>query len=249
MRDARAFTLIELLVTLAIIAVLVGILLPSLGAIRDHGRSVKCLSNVRQIAIASSTYAADNADFVHPTSQMYMGVPYFEQLQRSGHLPRTSQVHRCPDDMDEGADDGWADNAKGDDERVTSYAINGYLAANHDPYYGVSLEDIHGPAETIFAAEIIERLDKDHVMPMYWGTSAAIHPGPGTMMARPMQIDASQGNRPRSITRDRHSDGSHYAFADGHAANHAFADTWDDTIADRADRDSNGKTDWYDPLY
>jgi prepilin-type N-terminal cleavage/methylation domain-containing protein/prepilin-type processing-associated H-X9-DG protein len=249
MRDARAFTLIELLVTLTIIAVLVGILLPSLGAVRDHGRSVKCLSNVRQIAIASSTYAADNADFIYPTSQMYMGVPYFEQLQRSGHLPRTSQVHRCPDDADEGPADGWANNAKGDGERVTSYAINGYLAANHDPYYGVSLEDIRGPAEKVFAAEIIEQVDKDHFMPMYWGASSAIHPGPGTMMARPMQIDPSEGNRPRIISRDRHHGGSHFAFADGHAAHHEFGETWDDTIANRTDRDNNGKTDRYDPLY
>lgn len=249
MRDVRAFTLLELLVTLGIIVVVVGILLPALGAARDHGRSVKCLSNVRQIAVASSGYAADNADFIYPTSQMYMGVPYFEQLQRSGHLPRTSQVHRCPEDADEGADDGWANNAKGDDVRVTSYAINGYLAANHDPYYGVSIENIKGPAETVFAGESVEAVDKDHFMPMYWGTAGPIHPGPGAMMARPRQIDASEGNRPGIITRDRHGNGSHFAFADGHASHHAFTDTWDDTIADRPDRDSNGKVDLYDPRY
>lgn len=249
MPRCNGFTLIELLVTLAIVTILIGILLPALGAVRDHGRSVKCLSNVRQIATASSAYAADNADFIYPTSQMYGGVAYFERLQRGGYLPKTSQVHRCPDDMDEGAVDGWENNAKSDDERVASYAINGYLAPNHDPYYGVSLESIQGPAETIFAAEIIEQVDKDHFMPMYWGTSGPIHAGPGTMMARPKQIDATQSNRPRIITRDRHSNGSHFAFADGHASHHAFADTWDDSIENRSDRDRNGKTDLYDPLY
>ena len=62
---ARAFTLIELLVVISIIALLVGILLPALGAARESARRAKCGSNLHQIAVGLASYAAD-ADGVMP---------------------------------------------------------------------------------------------------------------------------------------------------------------------------------------
>lgn len=52
----RAFTLIELLVVVAIIAVLIAILLPSLGKARSTTRRTICAANLRQIGIAASAY-------------------------------------------------------------------------------------------------------------------------------------------------------------------------------------------------
>jgi prepilin-type N-terminal cleavage/methylation domain-containing protein/prepilin-type processing-associated H-X9-DG protein len=65
----QAFTLIELLVVISIIALLIGILLPALGAARGAARTMKCLSNVRQMSIAAYTFAAEHDQHLQATSE------------------------------------------------------------------------------------------------------------------------------------------------------------------------------------
>ncbi len=112
------FTLIELLVVVAIIALLVSILLPALAAAREQARGVYCLSNLRQLGLASSYYVNDWNGFL-PTYNLLGGHisgedpntpvgeshhlmtrldPYVRRVFSRAEDQSTSNIWRCPSD-------------------------------------------------------------------------------------------------------------------------------------------------------
>lgn len=62
------FTLIELLVVISIIALLIGILLPALGAARNSARAISCASNQRQLGLSMYVYLSDHKEYFPPSA-------------------------------------------------------------------------------------------------------------------------------------------------------------------------------------
>jgi len=69
----KAFTLVEILVVIGIIALLIGILVPTISKARESSRTAACLMNLKQLTAAAYTYAADHHNFIIPVGNSKVG--------------------------------------------------------------------------------------------------------------------------------------------------------------------------------
>jgi len=207
------FTLIELLVVIAIIALLLGILLPSLGRAREQARKIACLSNMRQMGVAVSAYLLDS-DYRLPPSSCHCDDPNEHWLFILSRYTREQLLFQCPSDKGNDFVD-WNRPIKDQKEaRYSSYAVNALLDPVHYRYgarvnrYN-NVNTIRRPMSCIWISEAPDTENfnlADHIHPETWEGS----------------IEYAR----QFVAWDRHKKTSNYLFADGHAERLAFEQTY-----------------------
>jgi prepilin-type processing-associated H-X9-DG protein/prepilin-type N-terminal cleavage/methylation domain-containing protein len=226
-----ALTLIELLVVVAIIALLISILTPSLGRAREQGRWVVCQSNLHNLGLGLQMYADGNSDWFPQFGYTHGGgddgaaqawintlTPYVGQSwQTHGEqgLRPASSVFRCASDRSP----HWSKaRVSRGPLRRTSYATNYMLStagednplwSQDDPALYNRRDRIRRPSSTIYYVELAEAgeyAEADHVHPENWAWV-------------PDEID-------EQLARTRHIGQANYGFVDGHAERLPFDKTF-----------------------
>lgn len=206
---ARAFTLIELLVVISIIALLVGILLPVLSQGREAARMSVCLSNSRQMGIATLAYSNDYEGTLPTVGFSHGGEPFPRQGSWFNVLKPYSDsqlLYRCPSDDSP----HWQtpDPATGRLREVsygTSFILSGLIAGDYRDFN--QLDSLVRPTLTIYIAELAEVSTA--------GFATADHYHPETWYGNPANHDIVLGNQ---LELEQHLKRvANYAFMDGHA--------------------------------
>lgn len=213
---AAAFTLVELLVVIGILSVLIGLLLPALGAARQQANSLRCLSNLRQLAHGFVSYTLDNRGVLpssDTTGPLFPTVPehlgWVDGLNLTTSITtgsifqyvRTPDVYHCPSDSREAAN--------------RTYSLNLYLGSYiSDPW--VNRFGVYRMSQVTRSAECVTFVEEPDPRGT-WNNGAF------SQFPPPQPGEADQWTWV-DIVPAWHRKGANFAYADGHAEHWAWAD-------------------------
>jgi prepilin-type N-terminal cleavage/methylation domain-containing protein/prepilin-type processing-associated H-X9-DG protein len=213
MKRPPAFTLIELMVVIAIIAILAGLLLPTLSRAKDRGKQAVCRNNLHQLTIAFALYHGANDDkFPAPGSSTKYGPQpedwiwwhYGRNITNSSIVPQlgsfSPQLFTCPSD-------------------TVARDLQGQGLLPNDPYrysYALTSYDLNG--------------DRNLGMATLITTDRKVYPFRQGQITRPvlklMLVEEDRGTIDDSrwvpvgpltnLVTERHGKKGNVAFADGH---------------------------------
>lgn len=256
-RPLAGFTLIELLVVIAIVALLVGILLPSLAKARVAARQVKCLSNMRSLATAQMAYANDHRDTLVDVGLPHGGIgdakrsfvytlaPYVG-YERAYDPVATNEDYFTPDVLRSPGDQSpyWLVTEGGTRDRSqtfrrTSYGMNNFLSANYpaatdangDSVVFASLARVQMPASTV--QFVLMTLREANAGDETGGFAVSDHPHVeswGNQVQAPARCTEHMFANKWGGNAKSGAAKSNYSFLDGHAVLQRF----DDVYVDRA---------------
>jgi prepilin-type N-terminal cleavage/methylation domain-containing protein/prepilin-type processing-associated H-X9-DG protein len=231
------FTLIELLVVIAIIAILAAILFPVFAKVREKARQTACLSNEKQLGLAFMQYIQDN-DEQWPVNGCYHSAPSYGQCwggQVYAYVKSTG-AFTCPDDPTV---------YSGSTSIAVSYAVNMDLVRTDSPSdwngtaIGNSSAADSAPASTVLLSEVAQiasRVDlpyenvqggntivsssTDGSWDPTWGSRVYPFPQAGDWYVTggvnaTGPLSGYTGTESGNIA--RHTNGSNFLMADGHA--------------------------------
>jgi prepilin-type N-terminal cleavage/methylation domain-containing protein/prepilin-type processing-associated H-X9-DG protein len=249
LRRQPGFTLIELLVVIAIIAILAAILFPVFAQAREKARSTQCLSNLKQVGVATRMYTQDYDEVLvplylyssHPSDgTLATGAPYLQWFPDL-LLPyvKNNGVFVCPNWSSiytYGRDAFPPGEGVGLRNMRWSYGGNNWHwwpgGANVAPDLlgamgvnrpGLSINaseaSVENPSNTIY---ILDSVSLEIFQPIQhdYCNSAKGYDG--------LPVTTSGGYRTRGNVHFRHSDGFNAVFVDGHAkwTRRTSADMW-----------------------
>ncbi len=230
----RAFTLIELLVVIAIIAILAAILFPVFAKAREKARQITCTSNEKQLGLAFIQYVQDNDETYPDATLGAFGIRWGTGWAGAIYpYVKSTGLYKCPDDVTNpnGTNPVSVPVSYGLNTDITrSDNLSGKLSALASPAQTVQLFEVAGSAVNV--TDPGELGSTGYASMVGNGFNTIICGPDGNNCALPYTgsvvyatgVDdngastyATQPGNWNSQQQGRHTGGSNYLMADGHA--------------------------------